>query len=217
MEKNTVAFDDVCNVLQTSWSDSEEWLFYEIAWDALERSGLTTYTNEKTHALIYVYAYVLQMIMEEFSFLAYDETFSYEFEPWGDEPLSDAAVGWLYRDCLTGYSSESVELSFSQDVGEMLKELVIEMRYPVTEALFEQINNEKLGNLLYFSVNGVPETDVLQEGETEDDLEGYRFKTKEDLLSYCDKTELCLYDLLPEENAANVADWLIYHTYEVYG
>lgn len=202
---NKVFYDEVAYVFRDVWVDSAEHLFHEIAWDCLEKEGYTTYSDEKMHAMIHVYAYVIQMLCEEFFDRAYDETCAYDYETPDEEPLTDAAIGWLYRDVLSKSNADNMDEHFSSSAREMLVALMYELRYTVADVIFDQLGKQLVGTLLHFSVSGAP----LQEDETESPAD---FQTKEELLDYCKQVGFVLEDVLTYENAMRAWNWLDSHS-----
>ena len=201
---NRVSFDEVEDIFNDIWCDSKEQLFHEIAWDCLEKAGLTTYSDDKTYAQIYVYAYVIQMLCDEFSYMAYDELCVYEYEVPEEEPLTDAAIGWLYRDAICKYDNASQ--CFSMNADEMLLGIMEEYRYKVADAIFDQLGDSLVGALLYFSIQGTPQQ------ENDDENEPEYFHTTDDLLKYCKSLDFYFLDLFREHNAMQVQHWLDCHS-----
>lgn len=200
-----VPFDEVKHIFHKNWVDSAEHLFCEIAWNCLEQAGYTQYSNEKTHAQIYVYAYIVQMLCDEFSHMAYDEPCAYEYEIFDEELLTDAAIGWLYRDHLSTKRVDNIDEHFSSNAHEVLVNFMFEMRYTVADVIFDQFGEYLVGTLLYFAVLGKPLED------DDDDLP-MNFQTKDELLAYCKEVELSLEDVLTYNNAIRTWHWLESHS-----
>ena len=203
---NQVSFDEVEDIFHDIWCNSSEHFFHEIAWDCLERAGLTTYSNEKTYALIYVYAYVIQMLCEEFSYVAYDELCEYNYELPEEEPLTDAAIGWLYRDCLSK-EDDAADEYFSTDARDMLVDLMKQYRDRVADAIFEQLGEPTVGALLLFSIRGKRFAE-----DCEDEYEIENFQSKEGLLNYSKSIGINALEMLSEYNGMQVWSWLETHS-----
>lgn len=202
---NKVPYDEVKGYFQAIWANSAEPLFHEIAWDCLEKAGLTSYENGKTHALIHVYAYVIQMLCEEFSYFAYDETCNYDYEGPDEEPLTDAAIGWLYRDVIDTIGYANLDDCFSTSASEMLSELVGELRHVVADVLFDQLRQPPIESLLYYSIMWKPSRTSTGNASC---IENQPFQTKEALLHYCANEDFCIEDVFDFSHASGILHWL---------
>ncbi len=183
----TVKFEEVSCIFHGKFCDSEGGLFHSIAWDCLDKAGLTTYSNEKERAYIHLYAYAIQQLCEEFGFVAYEEPQD-EPELLDQEPLTGAGIAALYRDLVA--DDEKVTEEDLEDMSEssMLAELVAGVQESVECAIFDQLGSKLTAALLYYSVQGVPGDcgDDDDEYDEYDVLDGCkRFHTKEALLEYC--------------------------------
>ena len=196
----TVPFEEVRPVFSPLWHDSAEPLLHEILWDCLTEKGLTVYFDEKSHALIHVYAYILQMLCEEFAYMAYDDPCPYEFDFCDEEPLTGAALGYLYGEKF-GRSSKN----FTTDPNMMLNSLVEKLRHPVADVIFDRFGDFETGQLFFFAMNGEP----LWENEN---TPSQPFRTKEELLSYCENLEECYLDHLKYDNESKVEHWTFSHS-----
>ena len=204
-----VDFLEVSEVFSDVWCNGAENLFCQIAWDCLDKAGMTSYQDEKTYAKIYVYAHVIQMLVEEFSWAAYDEPCAYEYETAQEEPLTDAAIGWLYRDALVQRGCEDADGCFMADPAEMLRELIFETRHEVADVIFDAFGEYNTGKLLFFTFKGKP----LEEDYDDEDMEEAKpFATKEELLSYCKDTDYYFFDSLYDANAMRLQHWLECHS-----
>ena len=212
-----VDFHEVSDIFYDLWCSSREDLFREIAWDCLDKAGMTTYVDERTHALIYLYAYVIQMLGEEFSAIAFDEYCAYDYEPYSSEPLTDAALGWLYREILEQEGYTDIDSWFSSDSQEILRELIFALRHRVADVIFRAFGDYQTGMLLYFAIKGKPlqiENDDYDEddddAEPEDEPEP--FSTKEELIQYCKDLEFDFEDVLDFMHGTHLMHWLSCHS-----
>lgn len=202
MEK--VPYEEVKEIFQNVWCNSAEPFLHEILWETIDKAGLTTYSNEKEYAMCFLYAYVLQMMCEEFSCMAYDEPCFYEFEVPCEEPLTEAAIGWLYCDVLSKGKYTNLDECFTAEVADMFRGLIFELRYTVADPLFQQLGEDLLGKLFFFSITGHPL------GNEEADPEP--FMTKEDFLKYCQECDFFVIDALSDYHANRVVHWLHSHS-----
>ena len=202
---NRVSFDEVADIFNDIWCDSKEHLFHEIAWDCLDKAGLTMYSDDKTYAQIYVYAYVIQMLCDEFSYMAYDEFCAYEYDAPEEDPLTDAAIGWLYRDSLD--TREDAGQCFSMSANKMFCALIKDYRHKVADAIFDQLGETTMGAVLFFSIHGkrLAECD-------EDESNIQAFQSKEELLAYSREIGIDALDHLTDYNGMRVWNWLETHS-----
>ncbi len=209
-----VDFYEVSDIFSDIWCNSRENLFREIAWDCLDKAGMTTYEDERTHALIYLYAYVIQMLDEEFSTIAFDEYCAYDYEPYSSEPLTDVALGWLYREVLQEEGYTDIASCFSTDEQEILRKLIFVLRHRVADVIFQTFGDYQTGMLLYFAIKGEPlqeEYDEYSEDPEPPD-EPEPFSTKEELIQYCETLEFKFEDVLDFMNAVHLMHWLECHS-----
>lgn len=195
-----VSYGDVKDIFRNVWCDRAEPFLHEVLWETLDKAGLTTYSNNKEYAMCFLYAYVLQMLCEEFSDMAYDQHYFYEFEVPYEEPLTEAAIGWLYRDVLSKRTYRNLDECFDADVVHMFRNLILELRYTVADPLFQQWGVGLLGNLFFFSTAGQP----LKNEEAVPEP----FMTKEAFLKYCQECDFFSIDELPGPNSDRVMHWL---------
>lgn len=209
-----VPYEDVKDIFQNMWCDSAEPFLHEVLWETLDKEGLTTYSNDKEYAMCLLYAYVLQMLCEEFSYMAYDEPYFYEFEVPYEEPLTEAAIGWLYRDVLSKGKYSNLDECFTAKVADMFRELIIKFRYTVADPLFQQLGEDLLGKLFFFSMAGHPLDNWEEDEETGELVEAdpEPFVTKEAFLKYCQECDSFVIDALPDYNANRVTHWLYSHS-----
>ncbi|AHM57686.1 hypothetical protein EAL2_808p01810 (plasmid) [Peptoclostridium acidaminophilum DSM 3953] len=95
---NKIEFDEIKDIFRgyRVWSDGRDILWYQKAWLALEKEGLTSYENAIDRAKVLIRAYTLMMIYKEFCELEFDEYFDYEFYDWeGESGLSPFRIGQL--------------------------------------------------------------------------------------------------------------------------
>lgn len=147
-----IEFTEVENYFQPIWCNSNELFWYELAWNILADAGLTSVDENdlKRHCEILIYPYVLQMLMGEFSYFMFDESYHYECNhDFDDDVLNAAAVGWLYRDIRTG--SNNVQDCFSNDAASMLMDLAREYRATVADVIFNKLGEFMVLYLLYFA------------------------------------------------------------------
>ena len=199
-----VPYEEVKEIFQNVWCNSAEPFLHEVLWETLDKAGLTTYSNDKEYAMCFLYAYVIQMLCEEFSCMAYDEPYFYEFEVPDEEPLTEAAIGWLYRDVLSKRKYSNLDECFATNAAGIFADLILELRYTVADPLFQQLGEDLLGNLFFFSIAGHP----LENEEADSEP----FMTKEDFLKYCQECDFFVIDELSDYNANRVVHWLYSHS-----
>ena len=201
----TVQYEEVGYLIPSRFVDSEEHLFHSIAWDCLAKAGLTSYSNEKEQTYIYLYAYAIQLLCEEFHSLAFDES-NDELELFDQEPLTAAAIVDLYRDLVADDESMTEERMEDLDEYHMLTDLVLSVQEKVEGAIFDQLGSTLTGALLYNAVTGIPkedESDLFPVNE--------RFHTKEALMDYSKKMGK-LYPLyLPDYHGMQILNWISDH------
>lgn len=209
-----VFFEDVEDIFSDIWCNSAECFLHEILWDALDKQGLTTYSNDKEYAMCFLYAHVLQMLCNEFSNMAFDEYCSYDFNPDYEEPLTEAGIGWLYRDVLARENNSNLNECFCTDVSEMFSVLIQKLRHTVADPVFKQLGDALVGKLFYFSVVGRQEPGTEYDEDTDEyiDVDPEPFLTKEEFLKYCQDSECCVWDDLPYYNAMRTWHWLSCHS-----
>lgn len=205
-----VSYEEIEDLFNNYCSEDAEPFLREILWEALEKQGLTSYSNEKEQALCFVYAFVIQMLCDEFFYIADEIDYYYEYEFPDEEPLSAVAVGWLYRDALGKQKHLSnIDDCFTTVVYKMFTDLVIEHRRTVAEPIFSLLGEDLLGKLFFFAVHGR----LLNTNYDYDiDTEAEPFKSKEEFLSYCQN---CPFDIIgdfPEYTANRLMDWLYSHS-----
>ena len=207
----TVQFTDVEDIFSDIWRESCEGYLHEIAWDCLEEAGLTGFSSDREYAEVFIYAYVIQRLCEEFSFAAFDETFDDSYiERVTEEPLTDAAVGWLYRDFLEKAHYSNIEECFSDNANDMFPFLVAELKGKVAEAIFMQLGDDVAGRLFFLAIRGK----LIEATGDEENEEDIGFQSKEELLDYCRKTPWSYIDLcgdLSYPNAVKTMTWIASH------
>lgn len=201
-----VEFSDVKEFFNPIWSGNTEMFWYEIAWDILSKANLTQYEEKdlKHRCEIYVYPYVLQMLMGEFSYFMFNESYNYECEhDFDDDILNAAAVGWLYRDSLDGYAN--INECFSNEASNMLMNLVRQYRYVIADILFELLGDLIL-YLLYFSA--VTPFDEAGNEIAFENKESYYNYAKQ----YCESEyeQISIFDSFEQE--CQVMHWIISHS-----
>lgn len=211
----TVQYEEVSDLFQSRFVDSEEYLFHSIAWDCLTKAGFTAYSNEKERAHIYLYAYAIQLLCEEFYSMAYDE-YGYDLELFGEEPLTDAAIAELYRALIADDESVTEERLENMDAGDMLAELVSSVQEKVESVIFDQLGSTLIGALLYNAVTGIPKEDGFCEDDDEEAQSDLfpineRFHTKEALLNYAKDMGNSFLFCLPDSNAMRLQEWISDH------
>lgn len=205
-----VPYDEVKEIVHDIWCDSAEPFLHEVLWETLDKAGLTTYSSDKEYDMCLLYAYVLQMLCEEFNCMAYDEPFEVPYE----EPLTEAAIGWLYRDMLSKREYSNLDECFAANAADMFADLILELRYTVADPLFQQLGENLLGKLFFFSIAGHPLENGEADKETGEIAEAAPepFMTKEALLKYCQECDSFVMDALPDDNANRVTHWLNRHS-----
>ena len=210
-----VEFEDVEDCFDEIWSNGNEKYFFEIAWDALTKAGITQYRNAREKAEILVYPYVLSMLNGEFAQLMFDEPYYYEFPQYDEsdesvlERLTGASLGWLYCDSMNKYINH--DEMFDPDPSSILANLVSEYRYKVANPLFEVLGEGNLLLLLWYHTAISPVDSIGGE---------IRFSDAEAYLNYC-KTEaaslddLDLISTLAEEHYSSdeIALWMYDHSH----
>jgi len=78
------------------WCGGREILWYQKAWSALEKEGLTSYDNSIKRTIVLIRVFTLIMIYQEFCDLAFEEHFYYEFCDWQEHSgLSAFRIGQI--------------------------------------------------------------------------------------------------------------------------
>lgn len=204
-----VSYSDVEGYFHIIWPDGAESFFHEVLWDALDEIGLTSYVNDKEYALCHAYAFVLQMLCDEYSDMVDECKYYYDIELPYEEPLTEAAVGWLYRDVLNQVNANNTDDCFDTDASKMFPRLIINLRRSVSEPLFNHLGVDLLTKLFFFSRRGCPlETDEYYENDSEPE----KFRTKEEYLKYCQECPFNVLWDLPEYIAFLVMSWMDAHS-----
>lgn len=188
-----VPFADVLPLMYTA-SDSCEQFVWEKAWEALEADGLTGFSNPLDHGRVYVYAYTLNRLNNEFYERAFECPCSSYLYGWEDkDPLSAAVLAQLCQeDC-----PQALENS---DPEQRLEILAAHYKGDVTAALLRQESAAYWGNLLYAAMNGRP-----YPGEMEGWEDMKPFRSRQELEDYCRSLTL-----------ENLSQWLG-HSDRIYG
>lgn len=92
-----VEFEEVEDIFGSynAWCRSKEELFYRKAWDELTKGGMTSYNNAVEQTRVMIRAFTLIMIYGEFSELAFNEYWFYEFPNWQEFNFSQFRIGEL--------------------------------------------------------------------------------------------------------------------------
>ena len=210
-----VTFKEIRDRFETVWSDGNELLFFEIAWNALMEAGVTRYETARQHAEILLYPYVLSMLNGEFSERMFHESYSYEFPQYDpteeddENGLTGAALGWLYCEATKEYSNHD-DLFYS-DAREILESLTHTYRHKVADPLFKVIDNGYLLLLLWYYTAVTP----VDSAENE-----IRFKNAKEYYDYCsaeagkmsERDASTLFDSSDDEDS--VMYWLYCHSCE---
>ena len=148
INSNKVEFNDIKPIFESHniWSGVTEIFWYQLAWECLEKGGLTDYSNSYDLAYVYIRAYTLIMIYGEFSNLISNGYYSYEFFRENvEEVLSDFIIGQLimksqYEFNKLPYHYSEIEFYDNENIENAFFDLVAEERYKVFNAIENHIS-----------------------------------------------------------------------------
>jgi hypothetical protein len=136
-------FEDVRHIFESYevWYDGREILWYEKAWLALEKAGLTAYNNILEGTVVILRVFTLIMIYMEYCELTFEESFFYEFPDWQEySGLSAFRIGQLAVRKLENQDfCEYDEFDDEEALETAFTDLVEKERYAVVDSLIKNI------------------------------------------------------------------------------
>lgn len=138
-----IMFEEVEHIFESYevWYDGREILWYEKAWLALEKAGLTAYNNILEGTVVILRVFTLIMIYMEYCELTFEETFFYEFPDWQEySGLSAFRIGQLAaRELVNQDFCEYDEFDDEEALETSFMDLVEKERYAVVDSLIKNI------------------------------------------------------------------------------
>jgi hypothetical protein len=215
---NKVEFDDVKPIFEghNIWSDGTEIFWYQLAWECLEKEGLTYYSNSYDLAYVYIRVYTLIMIYGEFSSLISNDYYSYEFFRENVEDiLSDFIIGQLimklqYEFNKLQNSICEIEFYDNENIENAFFDLVSDQRYKVFNAIENHISKfqDKTFSIFVSMYITVVTPYKSIEDEIPEEILSY-----ESYLSVCDKHYDDISEIIDESD--EVLGWLLEGTYRI--
>lgn len=138
-----IMFEEVEHIFESYevWYDGREILWYEKAWLALEKAGLTAYNNILEGTVVILRVFTLIMIYMEYCELTFEESFFYEFPDWQEySGLSAFRIGQLAaRELVNQDFCEYDEFDDEEALETSFMDLVEKERYAVVDSLIKNI------------------------------------------------------------------------------
>ena len=215
---NKVEFNDVEPIFEEHniWSGGTEIFWYQLAWECLEKEGLTDYSNIYDLAFVYIRAYTLIMIYGEFSSFISNRYYTYEFFRENvEEVLSDFTIGQLIMKSQYEFNklqNHFCEIEFydNENIENAFFELIDNERYKVFNAKENHIS--KFQDKIFSIFVSMYITMITPYKNIEDEI-------PEEILSY--ESYLSVYekhyDDISEiiDESDEVLGWLLEGTYKI--
>lgn len=184
-------FDEAKEIFESYkvWSGNKELFWYQKAWKALDKGGLTLYKNSIERSLVIIRVFTLILIYKEFCDLAFGEYCAYEFPDWEDASGLNAfklgeIVGaskelGIYIDCDDFddeywdyyYDKYGYDTGYNMALDDILLELVLSQRYIVFDCLAENIGDTRQGAEFTIFVSMYLATITMAEDEEDMDID----------------------------------------------
>jgi hypothetical protein len=210
-----LSFQEVREIFSSNqvWSGNKEVNFYRLAWDALNKGGLTVYSNIIERNMVTVRAYTLIMLYCEFCDLAFNEIFPYEFADWEEiAGISSFEIGLIIG---RNYDKYDYLVDLGNDrLDDIFMALVEEQRYDVMETLSNNVDSSggamsvlvaMYAATIYF--DDIP--DLYYDGTDISELDKFKMYNKEIENNYSEILKLA------ESEILDAYSWALEGTYKI--
>lgn len=116
-----------------------EELWYQMAWEALERGGLTSYENSKEATMVIIRAFTLILMYQEFCEICYDQECFYDFSDIDTyDEINQFRLGQIVQ---SDYGNEYDDMDDHKAMERAFMELIQDQRLGVYDSLEANIDD----------------------------------------------------------------------------